>query len=136
MMDVSICNLPVTGGRLQQYQKAQESDPVCAQVRRYCMEGWPDEKKKISSELSQYWKARSHLVVCQDGLLLFGSRIVVPNLFNGKPSTESTMATRVCNDADSEQRYLCGGQGFPVKSRTQSKIARFVAEIFFLEENE
>ena len=78
MMDVSICNLPVTGGRLQQYQKAQESDPVCAQVRRYCMEGWPDEKKKISSELSQYWKVRSHLVVCQDGLLLFGSRIVVP----------------------------------------------------------
>ena len=35
LMEVSVCNLPVTGGRLQQYQVAQETDPICTKVRKY-----------------------------------------------------------------------------------------------------
>ena len=45
LMEVGVCNVPVTGGRLQQYQAEQETDPICTQVRKYCVEGWPDERK-------------------------------------------------------------------------------------------
>ena len=103
-MDVSICNLPVTGGTVPKSPRIRSSMCTSAEI----LQGGV-----VSSELSQYWKARSHLVVCHDGLEV---RLWFPNLFNGNPLTESTMATRVCNDADSEQRYLCGG---PVKEHSQ-----------------
>ena len=79
-MEIGILSLPASAGRLSQYRKAQEDDTLCVLVRKHCKEGWPDEKRNIEtdSELRQYWKARAHLVIDKDGLLLHGRRIVVP----------------------------------------------------------
>ena len=80
-MEIDTLNLPVSAGRLSQFQKSQEDDSLCTLVRKHCKEGWPDEKRSIppDSELRQYWKARGHLVIDKNGLLLHGRRIVVPN---------------------------------------------------------
>ena len=78
LMEVGV---PVTGGRLQQYQAEQETDPICTKVRKYCVEGWPDERKnRATSSGHNYWKARTHLLISQEGLLLFRNRIAIPKL--------------------------------------------------------
>ena len=46
-MESVIAALPASNNRLQQYQDAQETDPICSSLRQYCTEGWP-EKHKLS----------------------------------------------------------------------------------------
>ena len=42
-MDSITKYLPATHNRLQQYCSSQASDPICAQVIKYCRFGWPDK---------------------------------------------------------------------------------------------
>ena len=70
--------LPATEGKLQTYRVFQASDPECVQIMKYCQFGWP-EKHCVSDGTKPYWVHRGLLTI-QDGLLLFGSRIVVPRV--------------------------------------------------------
>ena len=67
--------MPASKERLDEYRQAQKDDPVCTQVREYCLKQWPS-KKFVSAEISPYWKEKNNLSVCND-LLMFGNRIVV-----------------------------------------------------------
>ena len=62
--------------RLKEYREAQQSDPLCSLVAKYCKKGWP-HKNKVDEALAPYWEARGSLTM-QDDLLLYGNRIVVP----------------------------------------------------------
>ena len=75
-MEVTVDNLPASQQRLSEYSKAQEVDPVCSLISKYCRLGWP-EKGKIESYLKPFWKERGELMINKD-LLLHGQRIVVP----------------------------------------------------------
>ena len=61
---------------LQLYRQAQASDALRTQLLHYCHYGWPPQHQ-VKGDLLHYWDARSELTSC-DGLLLYGSRIVVP----------------------------------------------------------
>ena len=63
-------------GGLEEYQEAQDKDPLISQVHQYCMSEWPD-KKFVSHVLIPYYQLRSNLTVC-NVLLLYSGRIVVP----------------------------------------------------------
>ena len=76
MMEVTVNNLPASQQRLEEYIKAQATDPVCSLVSRYCCQGWP-AKEKIEPHLKPFWKERGDLTINKD-LLLYGQRIVVP----------------------------------------------------------
>ena len=52
--------LPATEQRLNEYRNAQEQDPLCSNVAKYCRAGW-HAKHTIESELIPYWKVRSSL---------------------------------------------------------------------------
>ena len=65
--------LPATEGKLQTYHLFQASDPECVQIMKYCRFGWPC----VSDGTKPYWVHRGMLTM-QDGLVLFGSHIVVP----------------------------------------------------------
>ena len=69
--------LPVSDGRLDQYRKAQDEDSLCSKVKTHCKKGWP-EKREINHRVLPFWKARGNLSLDPSGLLLYGSRIVVP----------------------------------------------------------
>ena len=69
--------LPACEGRLAIYQKQQEEDPDCSQVIQFCKTGWPT-KREIPGCLKSYWEARALLTLSTTGLLLYGTRIVVP----------------------------------------------------------
>ena len=92
--------LPVSSDRLEMYKQAQAEDPVCSQVIKYCQTEWP-ERQQAKGELRHYWKVRTDLTYC-DGLLLFGTRIVIPKklqqetitkIHHGHPSRYSEVPT-------------------------------------------
>ena len=73
-----ISQLPASKDYLKLYSQTQASDPVCCQLIQFCHNGWPI-RNQIKGELLRirYWNTRSELTIC-DGLLLYGTHIVVP----------------------------------------------------------
>ena len=74
--DMSSNALPASAVKLQQIKTAQKEDEVCAEIRRYCHEGWPAFMPHTPL-LRPYWESRSHLATIDD-LLLYDERIVIP----------------------------------------------------------
>ena len=54
-------SLLATDKRLQQIQAAQEEDPTCILLKKYCLEGWPS-KQKLKGEISKYLNTASEFV--------------------------------------------------------------------------
>jgi transposase InsO family protein len=76
LVETITSHLPASPQTLQEYREAQQTDPVCSTVRNYCRHGWPDRKPE-NPDLTPFWEVRGKLSVGKE-LLLFGSRIVVP----------------------------------------------------------
>ena len=76
-VNAMILSLPASPDRLQIYKTAQAEDKICQQISSFCKEGWPDQLVR-SKQLHPYWGAR-HKFTTVDGLLLYGSCIVVPS---------------------------------------------------------
>lgn len=68
--------LPASAHCLEKIAKAQSTDPILQQVRKYCQEGWP-AKNMINSLLKPYWCVRSELSLYYT-LLMRAHRIVIP----------------------------------------------------------
>ena len=66
-------SLPATEKQLKCIKEAQAEDAVCSQVLKY---GWPN-KNTLSGPVKPYFRFTGKLNV-QNGLLLKGSRIVIP----------------------------------------------------------
>ena len=75
-MDACTSHLPASHMQLKEYERAQNSDPICSLVINYCRTGWPS-KTLINEPIKPYWEAQGNLTL-QDNLLLHGTRIVVP----------------------------------------------------------
>ena len=56
---------------------SKNEDSLCSKVKTHCKKGWP-EKREIDHRVLPFWKARGNLSLDPSGLLLYGSRIVVP----------------------------------------------------------
>ena len=68
--------LPASEKRLQVYRQEQSEDPVTKTVISYCQSGWP-KHSSLQKDLKPFWPFRGELNL-YNGLLLYGSRIVVP----------------------------------------------------------
>ena len=76
-VDQVMRHLPATEQRLAEIRECQEADGVCQQIVEYCQSGWPRKKKALPPEVKPYFSVSAELSV-QNGLLLRGSRIVIP----------------------------------------------------------
>ena len=103
-VDSVLDSLPLSDVKLMEIKEAQDEDPVCKQIKIYCMEGWPD-KFHLHDAIKPYWTVRGELSVVH-GVLLKASRIVVP----------STMKLQVLDKVHE------GHQGI-VKSRERAKTS-------------
>ena len=74
-MKSTISHLPASDQRLDVYRK-QSNDPICQQISKYCLEGWPN-KNQLDVELKPYWDAQGELTE-GNGVLMYGQRMVVP----------------------------------------------------------
>ncbi|RVE55527.1 hypothetical protein OJAV_G00235410 [Oryzias javanicus] len=75
-VDAVMSSLPATESRLQQIKTHQENDIIIRQLKKCCVEGWPD-KFLADRSLQPYLQFSGDLSV-HSGLLLYGSRIVIP----------------------------------------------------------
>ncbi|KAL3978677.1 hypothetical protein ACER0C_019739 [Sarotherodon galilaeus] len=71
-----IASLPATEPRLREIQTHQDNDSILSQLKKFCVEGWPD-KYSIERVFQPYLPFSGDLTV-HNGLLLYGSRIVIP----------------------------------------------------------
>ena len=71
-----ITTIPASRDYLDSYQTAQKQDPICSKLREFCNSGWPN-RNTLKGNLNKYWQFRANLTI-NDDLLLFGSRIVIP----------------------------------------------------------
>ena len=69
-------SMPVTEKRLTDIHVSQDKDEICLQVKKYVHSGWPHQSR-ITGDLKKYFQVRNLLNI-QNGLLLQGSRIVIP----------------------------------------------------------
>ena len=76
-VDSVLDSLPVSDVKLMEIKEAQDEDPVCRQIKSYCLEGWPD-KFRLNDALKPYWSARGELTTAH-GILLKSTRVVVPS---------------------------------------------------------
>ena len=66
-------NLPASEERLRIIREQQDKDPVCKQLKRYCVSGEVEWKGSVKP----YYHVRTELTVAE-GLLMRGSRMVIP----------------------------------------------------------
>ena len=62
---------------VSQIRQATARDPVLAAVFRRVIDGWPGDSDRISPELQPYFHRRNELST-EDGVLLWGGRVVIP----------------------------------------------------------
>lgn len=76
-VDNIMSNLPASPAYLAELREQLKPNITCSQLMTMCQTGWPDYST-LSGVLRQYWRERAVLTV-QDGLLLKGSRLVIPS---------------------------------------------------------
>ena len=69
--------LPARCDSLQQLRVATPADDELAILKHTIMQGWPKTIKQVPPELQPYWTFREELTI-EDGLILEGTRIVIP----------------------------------------------------------
>ena len=70
--------LQARSNSLQQLRVATQADDELAILKHTIMQGWPKNIKQVPPELQPYWTFREELTI-EDGLILKGTRIVIPN---------------------------------------------------------
>lgn len=72
-----LASLPASPDTLHRYRTAQREDSTCQQLLTLCQDGWPAHQGQVATALQRFWPMRGEMTV-DDGLLLRGNRIVVP----------------------------------------------------------
>ena len=63
---------------LQQIREATPADNTLAILKYTIQQGWPSSIKDLPSEIQPFWTFREELTI-EDGLILRGTRIVIPS---------------------------------------------------------
>ncbi len=114
-VDSLLENLPASTSYPGQLREELKSDNICSSVMKLCVEGWT-ARSKSDPILKRYWAERAVLTV-QDGLLLRGTRLVIPaamrsSVLKGHLGLGTcTRDTWDLGNAESGQDSQCGGQG-------------------------
>lgn len=73
------------------FRAETEKDTGLKAVINYYQNGWPNDKNQIEPEALQYWKIRHELFV-EDGMVIMGDRVVVPEVLRRKVLTNLHLA--------------------------------------------
>ena len=76
--DNVIRHLPATDRKLQELREAQGNDATCTEVKAYAEDGWPPIMPHLPL-LQTYWENK-HRITINDGLLMFDSRLIIPQV--------------------------------------------------------
>ncbi len=68
---------PASNRKLQEYREETEKDETLVKLKQYLINGFPQDKSKLNTELKQYQRIASEIIET-DGLLFFHGKIIVP----------------------------------------------------------
>ena len=106
-----IVHLPASDRRLEEIRREVAKDDTLAIVSQYVIHGWPDDKRKVHGPVTLYWPERGNLSI-YDGLLLRGTRLVVPPSLRATYYATSMIAIRVSRRHARTRHLRCGGRGY------------------------
>ena len=69
--------LPISEPQLREIQEATQCDPTLQALKKVILDGWPDLKDNLPSELHLYFSFRDELAA-QDGIIFKGLRCIIP----------------------------------------------------------
>ena len=69
--------LPISEPQLREIQEATQCDPTLQALKKVILDGWPDLKDNLPSELHPYFSFRDELAA-QDGIIFKGLRCIIP----------------------------------------------------------
>ena len=69
--------LPISELQLREIQEATQCDPTLQALKKVILDGWPDLKDNLPSELHPYLSFRDELVA-QDGIIFKGLMCITP----------------------------------------------------------
>ncbi|XP_056016955.1 uncharacterized protein K02A2.6-like [Ostrea edulis] len=69
--------LPITPEKYAELQKVASADLEMMLLRKAILEGWPERRDQLPTEIRTYWNYRDELA-CIDGLIYKGLRLVIP----------------------------------------------------------
>ena len=82
-MNVKVHHLiRITPAKMEKFKEEPAKDETLQLLSRQVIQGWPDSGKKIVPALQPYWPLRDDISV-EDGLILLGSRVIVPESLRG-----------------------------------------------------
>ena len=86
----------ITLAKMEEFKMETAKDETLQLLSHQVTQGWADSVKKIDPALKLYWPLRNDISI-QDGLVLLGSRVIVPEslrgnilqeIYRGHPSIE------------------------------------------------
>ena len=81
-VDMIVNSLPASEKRVEEIKLAQEQDEACREMKQYCLQGWPN-KGGVSLVVRPYYAVAAEISI-SEGLLLRGSRIIIPSSLRKK----------------------------------------------------
>lgn len=73
----AVCHLRISEQRLRDLQQATKMDKTLAILKNVILQGWPDSKQSLPTQVTPYFSYREELTV-HDGLVFKGERVIVP----------------------------------------------------------
>lgn len=70
--------IPMTDLKRNCFKEALANDKTLKDVMTFVHEGWPNNLKSLSEEVKHFHKIKDDILI-EDGLLFFGTRLIVPN---------------------------------------------------------
>ena len=70
--------MPVSPNRTQRLMEETQRDQKCKVLIDLITNGWPNSSQELSQQIKRYFAFRDELVI-QDGLIMKGQRILIPN---------------------------------------------------------
>ena len=77
-VDVIFQDLSISEQRLEEIRHAQENDPLCQEVARYCREGWP-KKGQIKGLVKRHYPVSSEISIVAE-LLMRNEQVIIPSV--------------------------------------------------------
>ena len=77
MVQSMLSNIPIKAMDWKKIQQATEDDPIFQGLKSMIINGWPDHKSSLPSELQPCWQVKDDLYIANE-VVLYNERIIIP----------------------------------------------------------
>ena len=83
MVQSTLADMPINAMDWIKIKQATSDDPALQQLKSLVINGWPDSKSSLPSDLQPYWQVKDDIYMAND-VILYKERVVIPTELRGK----------------------------------------------------